>query len=190
MSGLPKRLTRDEVQRLQDACDRETVTGRRGFAIVMLMARLGVRGGEIASLVLEDIDWRADEITVRGKGRELRLPLPAAIGEALVAYLRDGRPAGVETRAVFVTRLPPVRAMGRAAVREEIARLSDRAGLGRVNAHRLRHTLAAEMLAGGADLSAIGQVLGHRMLETTAIYAKCDRDTLRRISRPWPGARA
>ena len=190
LSGLPKRLERGEVQRILDACDRETVTGRRGFAIVMLMARLGVRGGEIASLVLEDIDWRAGEITVRGKGRELRLPLPAAVGEALVAYLRDGRPAGVETRAVFVTRLPPVRAMGRAAIREEIARLSERAGLGRVNAHRLRHTLAAEMLAGGADLPAIGQVLGHRMLETTAIYAKCDRDTLRRIARPWPGARA
>ena len=105
--------------------------------IVMLMARLGVRGGEVASLVLEDIDWRAGEITVRGKGRELRLPLPHPVGEAVVAYLRDGRPAGVETRAVFVTRLPPVRAMGRAAIREEIARLSERAGLGRVNAHRL-----------------------------------------------------
>ncbi|MGZ6623039.1 MAG: site-specific integrase [Solirubrobacteraceae bacterium] len=190
LSGLPKRLERGEVQRILDACDRETVTGRRGFAIVMLMARLGVRGGEIANLVLDDVDWRAGEITVRGKGRELRLPLPAAVGEALVAYLGDGRPAGVETRAVFVTRLPPVRAMSRAAIREEIARLSERAGLGRVNAHRLRHTLAAEMLAGGADLPAIGQVLGHRMLETTAIYAKCDRDTLRRIARQWPGADA
>lgn len=91
---------------------------------------------------------------------------------------------------MFVTRLPPVRAMGRAAIREEIARLSERAGLGRVNAHRLRHTLAAEMLAGGADLPAIGQVLGYRMLETTAIYAKCHRETLQRISRPWPGERA
>lgn len=190
LSGLPKRLERGEVQRILDACDRETVTGRRGFALVMLMARLGVRSGEIATLRLDDIDWRAGEMTVRGKGRALRLPLPAAVGEALVAYLRDGRPAGVETRAVFVTRLPPVRAMGRSAIREEIARATVRAGLGRVNAHRLRHTLAAEMLAGGADLPSIGQVLGHRMLETTAVYAKCDRDTLRRIARPWPGATA
>ena len=125
---------------------------------------------------------------MRGKGRGLRLPLPDAVGEAIVAYLRDGRPAGVETRAVFVTVLPPARAMGRGAISQDGRTIPGRAGLGHVNAHRLRHTLASEMLTGGADLPAIGQVLGHRMMETTAIYAKCDRDTLRRISRPWPGS--
>jgi site-specific recombinase XerD len=190
LSGLPKRLGRGEVQRILDACDRDTVVGQRNFAIVLLLARLGLRAGEAAGLLLDDIDWRSGEIVVRGKGRAHRLPLPDAVGEAIVAYLRDGRPATAHTRSLFVTVLPPLRAMGRGAVGDAVARTACVAGLGRVNAHRLRHTLASEMLAGGADLPAIGQVLGHRMLEATAIYSKCDRETLRQIARPWPGATA
>ncbi len=190
LSGLPKRLGHGEVQRMLDACDRGTVAGRRNFAIVMLLARLGIRVGEAAGLLLDDIDWRSGEIMVRGKGRGHRLPLPDAVGDAIAGYLRGGRPATADTRAVFVTVLPPARAMGRGAVCRTVVRVSRDAGLGNVNAHRLRHTLASEMLAGGADLPAIGQVLGHRMLEATAIYAKCDRETLRAIARPWPGERS
>jgi integrase/recombinase XerD len=190
LSGLPKRLGHGEVQQILDACDRGTVVGRRNFAIVMLLGRLGIRVGEAAGLLLDDIDWRAGEITVRGKGRGHRLPLPDGVGDAIALYLRDGRPATADTRAVFMTVLPPARAMSRGAVCQMVVRASRDAGLGHVNAHRLRHTLASEMLAGGADLPAIGQVLGHRMLEATAIYAKCDRETLRQIARPWPGERS
>jgi integrase/recombinase XerD len=189
LAGLPKRIGADDAQRLLDACDRSTVSGRRDFAIVALLARLGVRIGAAAEPRLDDIDWRAGEITVRGKGDSQRLPLPHLVGEAIAGYLRDGRSAGAECRAVFLTVLPPARPMCRTAFCAVVVRAAERAGLGHVNAHRLRHTLASEMLAGGADLPSIGQVLGHRMLETTAVYAKCDRETLRRIARPWPGAR-
>lgn len=186
LSGLPKGISRDELERIVEACNRGTAIGRRDYAIVVLFAGLGIRSAEAAGLQLDDIDWRAGEITVRGKGRELRLPLPSVVGEAIAGYLSDGRPRTPGCRAVFMTALPPVRAMGASAIRETVVRLTRRVGLGRVSAHRLRHTLASEMLAGGADLPAIGQVLGHQMLETTAIYAKCDRETLRAIARPWP----
>lgn len=190
LSGLPKRLETHEVKRILDACDRSTAAGRRNYAIMLLLARLGIRAGEAAGLRLDDIDWRSGEVVVRGKGRAHRLPLPDAVGDAIVAYLKDGRPAMADTRAVFVTTLPPPRALGRGAVCQLVVRMAEVAGVGHVNAHRLRHTLASEMLAGGADLPAIGQVLGHRMMEATAIYAKCDRETLRQIARPWPGATA
>lgn len=187
LSGLPKRLAPGEVTRLMDSCDRDTPAGRRDLAMLTLMARLGVRVGEVAGLSLDDIDWRVGEITVRGKSRSQRLPLPDAVGDAIAGYLHDGRPANAESRTVFLTAMAPYRAIGRSAVCASVVRASQRAGLGRVNAHRLRHTLASEMLATGADLPAIGQVLGHRMLDTTAVYAKCDRDTLRQIARAWPG---
>ncbi len=190
LSGLPKRISRVELQRILDACESRTAVGRRDYAIVVLFARLGVRSAEAAGLQLDDIDWRAGEITVRGKGRELRLPLLGEVGEAIAAYLSNGRPRVPECRAVFMTSQPPPREMGVSAIREAVVRITRRAGLGRVSAHRLRHTLASDMLASGADLPAIGQVLGHRMLETTAIYAKCDRGTLRQLARPWPGAAA
>lgn len=190
LSGLPKRMAAEDVRRILDACDRGSVIGRRDLAIVMLLARLGVRIGEVADLTLDGIDWRAGEITVSGKGRSQRLPLPHAVGDAIAAYLKDGRPAGVDTRAVFLTTTPPARAMCRTGFAWVVVRAAERAGIGHVNPHRLRHTLASEMLAGGADLPSIGQVLGHRRLETTAVYTKGDRETLRRIARPWPAVRA
>jgi integrase len=194
LSGLPKRIEAVQVQRILNACDRGTVAGRRNYAIALLLARLGVRAGEAASLTLDDIDWRAAEIVVRGKGRAHRLPLPDAVGEAIAAFLRDGRPMTGDTRAVFVTVLPPARALGRGAVCGLVVRAAEAAGVGHVNSHRLRHTLASEMLAGGADLPSIGQVLGHRMLEATAIYAnvigrRCGRSRGRGPERPRERAR-
>jgi site-specific recombinase XerD len=190
LSGLPKRLELWRVQRLLDCCDRGTATGRRDFAILTLLSRLGLRVGEVAGLSLVDIEWRAGEIVVRGKGRWNRLPLPADVGAAIAAYLRNGRPERAEDRTVFVRAVVPHRAMGRSAVGQVVAVAARRAGLGEINAHRLRHTAASSMLAAGADLVEVGQVLGHSQLETTAIYAKCDRETLRRIARRWPGATA
>jgi integrase/recombinase XerD len=186
LSGLPKRIAADDVRRMLDSCDRSTAIGRRDYAVVMLLARLGVRIGEVADLALDDINWRAGQSTVRGKGRSQLLPLPHAVGDAIAAYLQDGRPVNVDTRLVFMTAHPPARPMCRTGFAWVVVRAAERAGVGHVNPHRLRHTLASEMLAGGADLPSIGQVLGHRMIETTAVYAKGDRETLRRIARPWP----
>ncbi len=135
-----------------------------------------------------DIDWRAGEITVGGKGgRSERLPLPVDVGEAIVAYLRDGRPHRTSDGAVFVRVLAPYRALSSSGTSMVVISAARRAGLGQVGAHRLRHTAASEMLRAGAGLPEIGQILGHRAAATTAIYAKVDRDGLRQIARPWPG---
>jgi site-specific recombinase XerD len=189
LAGLPKRLEPAEVRALLDSCDRGTADGRRDFAILTVLARLGLRAGEVAALSFDDVDWRAGELVVRGKGRSERLPLPADVGEAIVAYLRDGRPATVDGRAVFVRVKAPHRRVTSGAVIHVVAAAARRAGLGRVGAHRLRHTAATELLRAGADLPEVGQLLRHRRLATTAIYAKVDRDALRQIARPWPQAR-
>jgi integrase/recombinase XerD len=188
LAELPKRLELGEVQRLLDSCDRSTASGRRDLAILTVLARLGMRVCEVAALSLGDVDWQAGEITLRGKGRSERLPLPVDVGQATVAYLRDGRPANTMSTALFVCLLAPYGAMSRTAVSGVVARASGRAGLGSIYGHRLRHTAASEMLMAGADLREIGQVLGHRSVDSTAIYAKCDRRSLREIARPWPGA--
>jgi site-specific recombinase XerD len=188
LAELPRRLEPGEVQRLLDACDRRAMSGRRDLAILTVLARLGMRVCELAALSLGDVDWQAGEITLRGKGRSERLPLPVDVGQAIVAYLRDGRPVDTTSTALFVCLLAPYRAMSPRAVSEVVARASGRAGLGKIYGHRLRHTAASEMLNAGADLREIGQVLGHRTVESTAIYAKCDRRSLRQIARPWPEA--
>jgi site-specific recombinase XerD len=186
--SLPKGLEPGELQRLLDSCDRATVTGRRDFAVLALLSRLGLRAGEVAGLGLEDIDWRAGEILVRGKGRRSeRLPLPADIGEALVAYLRGARPPSVVSRAVFVATAAPHQTLSREAVGQIVAAAARRAGLGTFYAHRLRHTAATETLRAGASLPEVGQLLRHNRIETTAIYAKVDREALRSLARPWPG---
>jgi integrase/recombinase XerD len=191
LSELPRRLDDEQVRRLLGACDRQTAQGRRDFAIVTVLVRLGLRAGAVAALSLDDIDWRAGEITALGKGsRSERLPLPVDVGEAIVAYLRDGRPQRSLGGAVFVRMLAPCRALSSDGVSMVVASAARRAGLGRVGAHRLRHTAASEMLRAGAGLPEIGQVLGHRAAATTAIYAKVDRDGLRQIARPWPARSA
>jgi site-specific recombinase XerD len=188
LSGLPRHLTQQEAARMVESCDLATVTGRRDRAVLLLLARMGLRAGEAAGLRLDDIGWRSGEITVRGKGsRHERLPLPPDVGEALASYLRDGRPARGRSREVFAGVRAPHRPLTRGAVTQIAARASQRCGLGTVFAHRLRHTAAAGMLRGGASLEEIGQVLRHQRTLTTAIYAKVDYDGLRGLARPWPG---
>ncbi len=186
--SLPRGLEPDEVDKLLSSCDRTTVSGRRDFAVLTLLSRLGLRAGEVAGLSLEDIEWRAGQILVRGKGREERLPLPADVGEAIVAYLTAGRPASAQGRTVFVSLNAPHRGLIGHAVGEVVARAAHRSGLGPVRSHRLRHTAATQALRSGASLPEVGQLLRHHRIQTTAIYAKVDREALRGIARHWPGS--
>jgi integrase/recombinase XerD len=187
LAGLPKGLEPDQVRRLLAACDACTSVGNRDLAILTLLVRLGLRRGEVAGLGLDDIDWRAGTISVRGKGNcHERLPLPPDVGRRLAEYLRHARPTGVQGRTAFVRHFAPYHALGASRVSGIVADAARRAGLGRVHAHRLRHTAATELLRTGASLPEIGQLLRHRRAETTAIYAKVDRDSLRLIARPWP----
>ena len=189
LSELPKRLEAGEVDALLESCDGSTVIGLRDLAILTVLARLGLRAGEVAALSLEDIDWRAGELVVRGKGARFeRLPLPHDVGEAIVGYLRDGRPATAQDRAVFVRVRAPHHRLSPGGVTFVVATAARRAGLGQIHAHRLRHTAASELLRCGATLGEVGQVLRHRRVASTAIYAKADREALRQIARPWPGA--
>ncbi|MGP3919966.1 site-specific integrase [Nonomuraea sp. NBC_00507] len=188
LSGLPKYLTSEQVTRLLASCDLTTPVGRRDRAMLLMLTRLGLRAGEVATLRLNDIDWRRGEIVVRGKGnRHDRLPLPVDVGEAVVAYLSAGRPAPAKTRAVFVGIRAPHRPLTRGAVTQAVARASRRCGMGTIFAHRLRHTAATSMLHAGASLEEIGQVLRHQHAITTAQYAKVDYEGLRALARPWPG---
>jgi len=191
LQGLPKRLGSAELKALLSSCDRDAAAGRRDFAILTLLARLGLRRGEVANLRLDDIDWRTGELIVRGKPRRSeRLPLPADVGQAIVAYLRDGRPRSATGRALFVSLCAPHRALSPQGVSGVVLAAARRAGLRHVHAHRLRHTAASEMLRAGASLTEVGQVLRHRRAATTAIYAKVDREALRTIARVWPGGEA
>ena len=187
LAGLPKGLAPDQVRRLLAACDTGTVVGIRDLAILTLLVRLGLRRSEVAGLGLDDIDWRAGTLRVRGKGDcHERLPLPADVGRRLADYLASARPADAQGRTVFVRHFAPHHALGASRVSGIVADAARRADLGRIHAHRLRHTAATELLRAGASLPEIGQLLRHRRAETTAIYAKVDRDTLRLIARPWP----
>ncbi len=187
LSGLPKGIEPHELRRLLAACDRRTRTGRRDYAALLLLARLGLRAGEVAGLQLDDIDWRRGEITISGKGnRRERLPLPADVGAAIAAYLRRGRPATAEGRSVFVRVHAPHRALSTGGVTMIVFDAAQRAGLGKMHAHRLRHTAATAMLRAGSSLPEVGQVLRHRSVLTTAIYAKVDQDALAVLARPWP----
>jgi site-specific recombinase XerD len=188
-SLLPLGIGEADAVRLLRACDRRTATGRRDHAAMLLMLRLGLRAGEVAALGLLDIDWNAGEVTIHGKGRrEDRLPLPVDVGEAIVAYLRRGRPA-TAMREVFVTVTAPTRGLTREAVAGIIRRACVRAGLDEVGAHRLRHTTACAMVAHGAPLVEIGQLLRHRSPTSTANYARVDVDRLTELARPWPTRR-
>lgn len=187
LATLPKRLEGWEVQALLASCDPHTPRGRLGLAVLTVLWRLGLRAGEVGALQLDDIDWRAGEIVVRGKGsREDRLPLPADVGERITAYLRDGRPETATGRAVFMQVNAPHGPLAATGVRGVVTAAGKRAGLVGIHSHRLRHTAASEMLGAGASLPEIGQVLRHRWTKTTAIYAKVNREALRTIARRWP----
>jgi integrase/recombinase XerD len=187
LAGLPKGLEPDQVRRLLAACDARTPVGCRDLAILTLLVRLGLRRGEVARLRLDDIDWRAGTISLCGKGNcHERMPLPPDVGLRLAEYLASARPADAQGRTVFVRHFAPHHALGASRVSTIVADAARRAGLGRVHAHRLRHTAATELLRAGASLPEIGQLLRHRRAGTTAIYAKVDRDNLRLIARPWP----
>jgi site-specific recombinase XerD len=164
--------------------------GCRDYAILIVLARLGLRGAEVADLELGDVDWRGGEVMIRGKGNRIeRLPLPVDVGEALAAYLTAGRPrCGAAT--VFCTVRAPYRRLSPSAVRAIMGYACERAGLDRVGAHRLRHSLATEMLRAGASLPEVGQVLRHRSVLATSIYARVDENALRVLARPWPGGAA
>jgi site-specific recombinase XerD len=188
LAELPRALEVGDVRRLLAACDRRTGSGRRDFAMLMLLTRLGLRAGEVRMLSLDDIDWRAGELIVRGKGHCIeRLPLPADVGQALAAYLQRGRPDTAQGRTVFVRTRAPHRALSSVGVTDAVAAAASRAGLAHVSAHRLRHTLATQMVRSGVALPEVAQVLRHRRLMTTAIYAKVDREALRLLARAWPG---
>ena len=188
LAALPKGLNPRDIQALLASCDRRGPTGRRDFAVLTMLVRLGLRAGEVAALRLDDVDWRTGTIVVRGKGDHLeQLPLPNDVGDAVVGYLRRGRPMTAMDRRLFVRVKAPHRALSPSGVTGIVAAAAHRAGLGRVHAHRLRHTAAMQLLRAGASLPEIGQLLRHRRTQTTAIYAKVDRAALRTIAPPWPG---
>jgi len=187
LSALPKGLEPEELRCLLAACDRRSRTGRRDYAVMLLLSRLGLRAGEVARLGLGDIDWRRGEVTIAGKGnRAERLPLPADVGAAIAAYLRRGRPHTAQGRSVFVRVHAPHQPLTTGGVTMIVFDAAQRAGLPKMHAHRLRHTAATAMLRSGVPLPEVGQVLRHRSMLTTAIYAKLDRNALSVLARPWP----
>ena len=187
-AGLPKVLRAIEVQQLLQSCDRRTHKGRRNYAAIVLMLRMGLRVGEVAMLELEDINWRDGSLVVHGKGGQIdRLPLPDDVGQALARYLQY-RPR-LETRRVFLRVHAPQGPLSVAGLRGLVRETGKRAGIGGIGTHRLRHTAASRMLQCGASLSEVSHVLRHRHLDTTAIYAKIDRDSLRDLAQPWPGGK-
>ena len=172
---------------LVNSCDVSTTVGLRDRAVLMLLSRLGLRAGEVTRLRLDDIDWRTGEVVIAGKsGRVDRLPLPVDVGQALVDYLRGGRPA-VAHREIFVGVHAPHRALSPTGTMSHIvAGASARAGLERFRPHQLRHGAASQMLAAGGSLAEIGQVLRHASESSTALYAKVDFQHLTLVARPWP----
>lgn len=184
--SLPKGLDKTETDAMLATCDRRTTTGRRDYAALLLMVRLGLRAGEVASLTLDAIDWRAGEVVIFGKGGSTgRLPVPSDVGEAIVSYLRRRR-RQVESRCLFLQRCAPYRDATAGMVKALARRALRAAGISPSGAHRLRHSAATQMLRRGASLTEIAQVLRHRHIDTTAIYAKVDRDRLRTLAPPWP----
>jgi len=186
LSALPRGLEPAQAEAIIAAPDPESRSGLRDRAILMLPARLGLRGAEAAGLQLADIDWQAGEITVTGKGSQTEaMPLPADAGQALAGYLTKGRPR-CSCAAVFVTARAPYHQITPSVVRALMPRACDHAGLSRAGAHRLRHSLATGVLRAGAPLSEAGQLLRHRSQLSTSVYAKIDYARLALVARPWP----
>jgi site-specific recombinase XerD len=189
LSHLPRFLAEDELRALLASFDRSTPLGRRGYAIALCLARLGLRSCEVAGLTLEDLDWRAATIRIKAsKVRRMRLlPLPADVGRAVAAYLRHGRPPSAERR-LFLQHRPPHAPLEAGAVQHLIPAAFRRVGLPEKGAHTLRHTAATRLLRAGASLKEVADVLGHRSLDTTTIYAKVDLPRLAAVALPWPEA--
>ena len=186
LKGLPSARKASDIDQMLKGCNRRLPIGRRDLAIITMLARIGLRVGEVARLELGDIDWRTGELTVRGKGnRYERLPLPVDVGRAVVDYLRHGHPQG-DARSLFLRARAPYVGLGARGVATVVAAAASRAQVPPMPAHSLRHAVAVSMLGGGASLSEIGQVLRHRSLQSTAIYAKVDRAALIQVARPWP----
>jgi site-specific recombinase XerD len=190
LATIPKFIPAEDVRQLLQSCDRGTPNGRRDYAVLVVLARLGLRAGEVARLTLDDIDWEAGELLVRGKGlRDDRIPLPQDVGKALAEYVRRGRPRGA-SRRLFLGARAPLRGIHRATVSAIVTRAIRRTGLQTpaCGAHLLRHSLATDLLRRGGTLAEIGELLRHRSLQTTTLYAKVDFAALREVSPPWPGA--
>lgn len=189
LSTLPKHLPAAQVRRVLRHCDRSTPLGRRNYAILLLLARLGLRAGEVVRLNLEDVDWENGLVTVCGKGKWAQLPLPADVARAIARYLHRDRPR-CACRRLFIRDHAPVEGFHSAVAIGKIVKCAlAKAGVesARKGAHLLRHSLATDMLRKGASLDEIGEVLRHRSPDTTAIYAKVDLDSLRTLALPWPG---
>lgn len=192
-AGLPKYLPPAEVELLLKTCQKPTAEGRRNRAVLLLLARLGLRAGEVVRLTLDDIDWDAGELLIRGKGgRQDRLPMPADVGQALATYIRYARPS-CSCRRVFIRLHAPYQGLaGASNIGYIVRRALKQAGLkpSFTGSHLLRHSLATRMLRGGASLTEIGKILRHQLPSTTAIYAKVDLAALRALAQPWPGGEA
>ena len=190
LATLPKHLSARDVQRVLDSCDRRRRLGRRNYAILLLLARLGLRAGEVVRLTLDDLDWEASRIAVCGKGgRSAQLPLPADVAQAIARYLRQDRPQ-CSSRSVFIRgRAPHCGLTGANAIAKIVFCALRNAGVvsARKGAHLLRHSLATDMLRHGASLDEIGEILRHKSPDSTAIYAKVDLVALRSLALAWPG---
>jgi site-specific recombinase XerD len=191
LASLPTYLSAVQVQTVLDGCDRTTALGRRDYAILMMLAKLGMRASEVATLTLDDIDWRSGEMLIRAKGRRrARMPISPDVGAAAVAYLRDGRPKSSCRRLFLRVPAPHVGFASGCAITMIAKAALDRAGIhgyAHQGAILFRHSLATELLRSGATLSQIGQLLRHESHDTTRIYAKVDIEALRTLSLPWPG---
>jgi len=190
LSSLPRFLPAPTVEKLLKHCNRKTAVGRRNHAILLLLARLGVRAGEVINLSLDDIDWASGQITIHGKGgRSAPLPLPTDVGTALAAYLRRDRPPSA-SRRVFLRHRAPLTGFANPSTLSSIVRRAlKQAGIesAHMGAHVLRHSLATSMLRNGGSLDEIGELLRHQSPNTTAIYAKVDVAALHTLALPWPG---
>jgi len=185
-SSLPRGISKADARALLDCCDRRSALGRRDYAVIIMLLRLGLRASETAGLRLDDIDWRAGELVVRGKGARVdRLPLPVDVGEAIAAYLKRGRPTS-DRREVFLQARAPFRPIASGTVSSTVRRACRRAGVAEVGSHRLRHTAACEMVQAQVPLVQIAEVLRHQSLQSTAIYARVDLNQLRLLAAPWP----
>lgn len=194
LAEIPVHLPAEAVERVLTRCRRNTASGRRNYAILLLLARLGMRAGEVLQLELEDLDWENGRVAIRSSknGRAVWLPLPADAGAAITEYLRRDRPHGACRRVFLRVNAPYVGLSSSPVISMIVGKALDRAGVaaGRRGAHVFRHSLATTMLGRGASLPEIGQILRHRSPKSTAIYAKVELEALRTIALPWPGGAA